>query len=83
MLVLRRKSIPHATKENIVTDLTTEGESPAKIAKVHSKMMVINSRSKLAFLVLGSGLRIKLIKTKIKPTCKPDTDRICTAPASW
>jgi hypothetical protein len=36
-----------------------------------------------AFCVLGIGLRIKVKNSNRNPTCNPETDKICMAPAYW
>ena len=68
MLVLLFKYIPTATKENIVTERTTEGESPAKIANPHRLIMIVNNRMILPNLFFGSGFNKKVINSKINPT---------------
>ena len=71
-----------ATNENIVTDRSTDGAKPAKTPK-NDKVTIINSNfsNRLAF-VLAKGDKIKVIKVNNKPTCKPETDNMCTAPAN-
>ena len=65
----------------MVTDLTTDGDKPARIPNNHSELIITNSFNKDPFLLFGTGLSIKVTNNKMKPICKPDTDKICTAPA--
>ena len=73
MLLL--KNIPIATNENIVTERTTDGAKPAKIPNAHNEIKTITNFMIEPFLVFGSGFSKKVIKSKMNPTCKPDTDK--------
>ena len=65
----------------MVTDRTTEGAKPAKIPNNQSELTITINFNKAPFRLLGTGFRIKVTNSKMKPICKPDTDKICTAPA--
>ena len=60
-----------ATNENMVTERTTDGDKPAKIAKVKSYAIMTISFDISPFLELGIGFNKKVIKSMIIPTCKP------------
>ena len=79
--MLRRKNIPTATKENMVTERTTDGAKPATIPKDHNASNTIKSLNNEALGVLENGFNKKVMNNKIKPTCKPETESTCTAPA--
>jgi hypothetical protein len=65
----------------MVTERTTEGARPAIRAK---RLRITESELTLrAFCVLGIGLRIKVKNSNRNPTCNPETDKICMAPAYW
>ena len=68
--------LPMAKNENIVTERTTEGDNPAKIANAQSDRRIMANLEKCPFLELGIGFKSKFINPKIKPTCNPETDRI-------
>ena len=82
MLVGRRKCIPMAIILNMVTARVTDADKPAIIAKHHiittNRTIVIS----LPYLNRFKGFKAKLRSNNIKATCKPETARICTAPAS-
>ncbi|GAA6773704.1 hypothetical protein AAGS39_44680 [Flavobacterium sp. CGRL2] len=69
-----------ATNENITTDLKTDGDRPDIIANPASEIKIEASLIKEPFFVFGIGFKIKVIKSIIKPTCKPETDKMCVAP---
>jgi hypothetical protein len=64
----------------MVTERTTEGARPAIRAKIRITESELTLR---AFCVLGIGLRIKVKNSNRNPTCNPETDKICMAPAYW
>jgi hypothetical protein len=66
----------------MVTERTTEGARPAIRAK-EAKDNRIRINLERAFCVLGIGLRIKVKTANRNPTCNPETDKICMAPAYW
>lgn len=70
------KYIPIATNENIVTERTTDGESPAKIANPQRLIIIVNNRVVLPILFFGSGFNRKVINNKMNPTCNPETDKM-------
>lgn len=70
------KYIPTATNVNIVTDRTTEGESPANIANPQRLMIMVNNRIVFPVLFFGKGFNKNVMKSKINPTCNPETDNI-------
>jgi hypothetical protein len=76
MLVVRLMCMPIATNENIVTDRTTDGDIPAKIANPQRLTKTMLIRIQEYFFVWGRGLSRKLMNNRIKPTCSPETDRI-------
>ena len=73
--------MPIATNENIVTERTTDGASPAKIPNKDNETRITINFINEPFLVLGIGFSTKVMKINIKPMCKPETDKICMAPA--
>ena len=67
--------MPIAINENIVTDRTTDGESPANKAKIHNvKMMILNLNSDPC-LFFGKGFNKNVTNSNKYPTCKPETDK--------
>jgi len=52
-----------------------DGDKPVKIAKAHSDATIIHALINDPFLELPIGVSKKVINTKIKPTCKPETDK--------
>ena len=70
------KCNPTATNENIVTERITEGESPANIANPQRQMIIVNKRIVFPNLFLGKGFNKNVMKSKINPTCNPETDSI-------
>ena len=82
MLTVLRKFIPIVKNENIVTERTTEGESPAKSANDQSPKMIIINLMKLPDLEFGIGFSRNNKMYIIMPTCNPETAKICTAPAA-
>jgi hypothetical protein len=66
----------------MVTERTTEGARPAIRAK-EAKDDRVRINFRRAFCVLGIGLRIKVKNSNRNPTCNPETDKICMAPAYW
>ncbi|GAA4126469.1 hypothetical protein GCM10022250_13180 [Flavobacterium chungbukense] len=67
-------------KENITTDLKTEGDKPEMMANPDKEIKMEISFKNDPLLVFGIGFKIKVIKSIIKPTCKPETDKMCVAP---
>jgi len=78
-----RNDKPMVRKENMVTDRTIEGARLAMMAKVHSAVIMSIALLNVPFLELGMGFNKKVINSMMKPTCRPDTDSTCMAPAYW
>ena len=68
--------IATATKENIVTALTTEADKPAIKAKAQSNNKITKVFISSPFLRVSKGLKIKFKINKIIPTCNPETAKI-------
>jgi hypothetical protein len=64
----------------MVTERTTEGARPAIRAK-EAKDNRINFRESL--LCVGNWFKDKSQNSNRNPTCNPETDKICMAPAYW
>ena len=63
--------------ENILTERTTDGESPVKKAKVHNKTRRKTERTHLPIFPLRAiGFRMKKSIVYKSPICKPDRARI-------
>ena len=62
--------------ENMVTERTTDGDNPAKIANDHKENKVISNLVVFPFLEFGIERSKKVINPMINPTCKPETDKI-------
>ncbi|MNL51921.1 hypothetical protein D3C87_1750600 [compost metagenome] len=69
-----------AKNENITTDRKTQGDKPEIMANIISEVKIAINFIKEPFRVLPIGFRIKAINIIIKPTCSPDTERMCVAP---
>jgi hypothetical protein len=67
----------------MVTDRTTDGARPAIMANDNSEIRMRVSFISEPLRVLGIGLSKKANKSKIKPICRPETDKIWIAPAYW
>ena len=75
------KDKPMAKKVNIVTALTTEADNPATKANIQSKTTITQVFTILPLLIRSNGFSNQ-DKIHIKtPTCKPETAKICIAPA--
>ena len=70
-----------AKNENIVADLIMDGDKPVSTANPNNERMIMHNFINDPFLELPIGLRRNVINNNIKPTCKPETDNTCTAPA--
>ena len=69
--------------ENILTERTTDGESPVKKAKVHNKTRRKTERTHLPIFPLRAiGFRMKKSIVYKSPICKPDKARIWLAPTT-
>ena len=79
--VFRLNVIPIAIAVNIVTALTTDADKPAIIAKNHNNKTIKKILMIFPFLIFSSGFKMKDKINKIIPTCKPETAKICIAPA--
>ena len=68
--------------ENILTDLTIDGDKPAKTANDHNARSKIINFKTVFLPEFPIGFIKKFINIKIKPTCNPETDSTCIAPAN-
>ena len=60
----------------MVTERTTEADRPAIKANEKRLVKMRHNFKNEPFLVFGMGWSIKFKNKKIKPTCKPETDKI-------
>ncbi|GGE99658.1 hypothetical protein GCM10011518_06340 [Flavobacterium limi] len=72
--------MPIAKNENMTTERKTQGDKPEITANIISEITMAINFIKDPFRVFPIGFNIKVIKSIIKPTCSPDTERMCVAP---
>ena len=82
MFVSLFKNRPAERNVNMVTERTTDGESPAMTANDQSPKKITKNRIAFPILLLGNLLNKKLRNKTMNPTWSPETDRTCTAPAN-